>query len=268
MPFLVSSRYLWRVWLAQVRASLIREMEFRVNFFSGLIRQAAWLLTFVFLIEVIFQNTTSLAGWSQPEVLIVLALSRLIEGAVETLFGRNWANFPELVRSGGFDFILTKPVPAQLLVAFNRFRFLNLGNVLAGLGLLVYALFLLGHLPSLLTWLTFLFLLGVSFVIYYSLLTIIAASVFFFEAFGAFPALYGLISDPLTVPFSVFPSGLRIVLTYLLPLAFIVFVPAKALTGRLRPWQLLAAVSLGAVFFLLAQTLWRLGLRRYTSASS
>lgn len=268
MPFLANSKHLLTTWLANVRVSLIREMEFRVNFFSGLLRQTMWLLAFVFFVETIFQNTTALAGWNKSEVLIVLALSRLIEGTINTLFGRNIANFPSLVRTGTFDYLLTKPLPSQFTVAFSRFKLMETGNILAGIGLLIYALALQPQLPGFTAWLAALFFAIAGITIYYCLLMISVSLVFYLEQFEAFPAISGLLSDPLTVPFNVFPAGIQTVLTYLIPLAFVVFVPAQALTDRLHTWQLPVALLITTVFLILTNFAWRAGLRRYTSASS
>ncbi len=61
---------------------------------------------------------------------------------------------------------------------------------------------------------------------------------------------------------------MRGLLTYLVPVAFISSIPARSLTrGADLP---LLAVGLGAALgsALLAYAVWRLGLRRYTSATS
>src|SRR5688572_24114628 len=107
MPFLRNSRHLWCVWVAMVRANIVREIGFRANFIAGIIRQLLWVLIFIFFIDTVFNKTTSLAGWNQNEVLIVLALSRMIEGIMNTLFLHGTMAIPEVVRRGSFDFYLT-----------------------------------------------------------------------------------------------------------------------------------------------------------------
>ena len=267
MPFLDSSQRIVKVWVAYVRASIMREMEFRGNFAIGLIRQGLWLAAFIFLIEIIFSNTTSLAGWGRYEVFTILALSRIIEGFIGIVFISNIIGISEKVQTGTFDYILTKPLPLQFATFFNRINLGNFGNFIAGVILLIYAA---RHLPPA-SWQAYVlgFLLAaVGIVIYYSLLVIVASLVFYIDRMRSLWAFNALFSEPLTVPFSVFPAPPRIVLTYLLPLAFVVFVPAQALTGRLTWWQLPVAVGLAAVFLLLANLAWRAGLRRYSSASS
>lgn len=262
------SKHLIRVWLATSRASLIREMEFRGSFILGIIRQCLWLGVFILWIEIAFQNTSDIAGWNRGEILTILALSRLIEGIMNVTFINNVMRTTELVQQGTFDFRLTKPLPTQFSTFFQRISWQSLGQLFSGLILFIYvwwrdpAIFTLSH--------TFLAipLAGLGIVIYYSLLVIIASLAFFVERLNSLWAFQNMFSEPLTVPFDIFPKGPRIALTYLLPIAFVVFVPAQALTGRLQWWQIPVAILIAAIFLTLANIVWRAGLRRYSSASS
>lgn len=268
MPSLANSRHLLRFWLAALRASLVREMEFRANFWLGIIRNLLWLGVFLLQIEVIFHNTPTLAGWSKPDVLIILALSRLIEGLMNTFFGHNLAELPHLVQTGRFDLHLLKPLPAQFHLSFGRFSLYQLGNVTAGLILLGYAGYLRQPGPALTSWLTLIFLSSLGLVIYYSLLVLISSLVFFLERLEALWGYLTLLTEPLTVPFNIFPRSVQAALTYLIPLAFLVFIPAQSLTGTLTGRQVILAVIITLVFFILANLAWQTGLKRYSSASS
>lgn len=268
MPFLVNSRYLGRVWLANVRASIVREMEFRGNFIMGLIRQLLWLGAFLLLIELIFYNTTSLAGWNREEVLIVLGLSRLIEGFMGVVFVGNIIRISDLVQKGTFDFILARPLPKQFSAFFSRVDIGAIGNTLAGIAVVAYALVKLPGAVSFTQLGLALLLAALGITIYYSLLVSIASLVFYIERIESLWSFNNLFSEPLTVPFDVLPRGPRIALTYFLPIAFVVFVPAQALTERFTWSQLPFAIGITVVFFAFANLVWRAGLRRYSSASS
>lgn len=259
-------RHLGRVWLTTLKVSLIREMEFRGNFFLGVIRQLGWLSAFIFFITVMFNHTSSVAGWSEPQVFVIMALSRLIEGAMGALFIPNLMSFTELVNRGRFDYILLWPPPAQFSTAFRRVHIENIGNILGGLILLAYAAAHLSSIPAA-AWAALLVLAPLGVLIYYDLLIIIVSLAFFIERLEAFWGINSLLSEPLTVPFEVFPRGARFALTYFIPLAFVVYVPAQALTGRLIWWALPAAVGLAIVFTILANLAWKAGLKRYSSAS-
>ena len=63
-------------------------------------------------------------------------------------------------------------------------------------------------------------------------------------------------------------SWLRIGLTYLVPIAFAVTVPAEALTSRLTVETLAIATVFAAVLVLVTRWIWRTGLRQYSGASA
>ena len=69
-------------------------------------------------------------------------------------------------------------------------------------------------------------------------------------------------------PLGLYPGWVRLVLTWVVPVGMVTTVPAQALTGDLTPELLLGSVGLAAVFFVGASTLFGVGLRRYSSASS
>jgi len=69
-------------------------------------------------------------------------------------------------------------------------------------------------------------------------------------------------------PVGIYPDWLRFGITFLVPIAFAITVPAEALTSRLE-WQTLAlAVGFAALLFAFTRWFWRFGLRNYTGASA
>ena len=69
-------------------------------------------------------------------------------------------------------------------------------------------------------------------------------------------------------PVGIYPGWLRFGITFLVPIAFAVTVPAEAVTSRLD-WQTFLFAGLFAVAaFALSRWFWRFGLRHYTGASA
>jgi ABC-2 type transport system permease protein len=66
----------------------------------------------------------------------------------------------------------------------------------------------------------------------------------------------------------IYPNWLRYGLTFLVPVAFAVTVPAQALTGRLSLQTWLGALALTVVLSIVARTIWRIGLKNYSGASA
>jgi ABC-2 type transport system permease protein len=69
-------------------------------------------------------------------------------------------------------------------------------------------------------------------------------------------------------PVGIYPSWLRYGLTFLVPVAFAVTVPAEALTGRLTWQTLLGAAALTLFLMLLSRWVWKKGVRNYSGASA
>jgi ABC-2 type transport system permease protein len=69
-------------------------------------------------------------------------------------------------------------------------------------------------------------------------------------------------------PVTIFPSWMRPVLTFVVPIAFAVTVPAQALTGQLSLPRALLSVGVAALFLVGSRVFWLVALRRYTGASA
>src|SRR5690606_22448581 len=69
-------------------------------------------------------------------------------------------------------------------------------------------------------------------------------------------------------PAGIYPQWLQFVLTFLVPVAFAVTVPAEGLTGRLTSQTLLVAAGLAIFMLLVSRLFWRFGIRYYSGASA
>jgi ABC-2 type transport system permease protein len=69
-------------------------------------------------------------------------------------------------------------------------------------------------------------------------------------------------------PVGIYPPALRWALTFLVPVAFAITVPAEALVGRLTGETLAGAVLLAIVLLIFSRRFWLIGLRHYTGASA
>src|SRR5688500_12828933 len=130
------------------RTTLATEMEYRLNFWSGIGLSIFWLFWAAFGAQVFYFNTERIAGWSYPELLVVIGLFFAINGYRQAVLAPNLAQLSEYVRLGTLDYILTKPVDSQFMVSL---RFIGTGNwadPLLGGGLVAYGCWRMGYMPS------------------------------------------------------------------------------------------------------------------------
>src|SRR5262245_10838275 len=107
------------VFLTFARNSLVRDMTFRVNFVIDAVASLAWMLANLGFYKLIFQYTTSigqLTGWGEYEFYAFLATTMFINSIVQAFFMPNAEEFSELIRTGGLDFALLKPIDTQFLI--------------------------------------------------------------------------------------------------------------------------------------------------------
>ncbi|MBE3064316.1 MAG: ABC-2 family transporter protein [Spirochaetes bacterium] len=260
-------RYLRLLWTF-FRVGVMSELAYRVNFFVQLFESVLELGTAVAGLAVIFSFTRTLGGWTPDEVLALVGIFFIVGGAIRLGIQPSLEQFIESVRDGTFDFTLTKPEDAQVLASIQRVEIWKLTDVGLGIGVLSVAIARWGAHVGAVHALSFAGALLAGGVIVYSFWMILATSAFWLVRVENILMIFQSMYEAGRWPVSIYPAWLRFALTFLVPVAFAVTVPAQALTGRLS-WQTLAgAWALAAAMFAAARLFWRAGVRRYSGASA
>lgn len=251
-----------------LRIGIANEIQYRVNFFIQLLKSFIALATGLISLWVVFSQTPRLGGWSQPELLAVMGIYMLMGGVIQSAIQPNMQRLMNEIQDGTLDFALTKPVDGQILVSIREFRFWQLTDVLVGLAVLIIAVVQMQvklGIGQVLSFVTSLVLGGIMIYCFWLILTTTAFWLIrIWELVNLFQGLYAAGRWPVTI----YPDWLRIGLTFLVPVAFAVTVPAEALTNRLTPFTLLGALGLAILLMVLARFIWQLGVRSYSGASA
>jgi len=67
---------------------------------------------------------------------------------------------------------------------------------------------------------------------------------------------------------TIYRGAVRVLLTFIVPIAFITTFPASALLGRIDPTTTIIGFAFGIGSFIVSNRFWRFALRYYSSASS
>jgi ABC-type uncharacterized transport system permease subunit len=114
-------RYL-RLFGVQLRTSLLLSMQYRLEFFLDGIMSVFWTASALVPLLVLFDARTTVAGWTWPEALLVVAGFTTLKGVLDGAIQPSLGNVVEHVRKGTLDFLLLKPVDAQFMVSTARFE--------------------------------------------------------------------------------------------------------------------------------------------------
>jgi len=250
------------------RVSVMNDLQYRVNFVIQLFQSLLALGTGLVVLALVFSQTNELDGWSRPELLAVMGIFTLMGGVIRSVVQPNMQRLLEDVRLGTLDFTLTKPADTQLLVSVREVRIWPAVDILTGLVVLGVALAQLGRetTPGRAVAFTAMVLLGA--VMIYCFWLIITTGAFWLVRMDQVQELFDGVYRAGQYPVGIYPGWLRFGLTFLVPLAFAVTVPAEAVTSRLGWGSVVLAVVIAAVLVLGSRAFWRLGLRHYSGASS
>jgi ABC-2 type transport system permease protein len=253
---------------AQLRASAAMALQYRLDFVVEGLLALLWMAVTLVPVLVVFGKREQVAGWTFPEMLLVLGWFVALKGFLEGAISPSLTNVIEHVRKGTLDFVLLKPVDAQLLVSLAKIEPWRVIDVFGALAIFTYAFRKIGHHPSAKHVLLALGLLFAALLVLYSIAIIVVSIAFFAVRVDNLLYLFQSVFDIARWPTSIFRGGLAIVFTYVLPLALMTTYPALALLGRLSAATALGALASTLVFAAFARVVWRTSIRRYTSASS
>jgi ABC-2 type transport system permease protein len=250
------------------RVNIVGEAAYRINFFVNLFQSILGLGTALLGMAIIFSFTNSLGGWSPAEILALVGVYVMIGGIIRFTIQPGMEQLIESVRDGTFDFTLTKPEDAQLLIGISRFGIWEIINICLGFALLVIALVRLGGSIGGLQAVEFLAMLLTGSVIIYSFFLILATLAFWLVRVENILTIFQSMYEAGRWPVSLYPPWLRYGLTFVIPVAFATTVPVEALTNRLNWVTLLVAFVLAVILALVSRALWKLGLRHYSGTSA
>ena len=250
------------------RVNIVGEAAYRINFFVNLFQSILGLGTALLGMAIIFSFTSSLGGWSPAEILALVGVYIMIGGIIRFTIQPGMEQLIESVRDGTFDFTLTKPEDAQLLIGISRFGIWEIINICLGFALLVIALVRLGGSIGGLQAAEFLAMLLTGAVIIYGFFLILATLAFWLVRVENILTIFQSMYEAGRWPVSLYPPWLRYGLTFVIPVAFATTVPVEALTSRLNWVTLLVAFALAVILALVSRALWKLGLRHYSGTSA
>jgi ABC-2 type transport system permease protein len=251
-----------------LRIGVLNELQYRANFFVQIFETMLAMLVSIGGISIIFAHTGTLGGWKSDELLALVGIYFLVGGLINFIIQPSMQRLMEDVRTGTLDFMLTKPEDAQLLASIRQVQIWKLIDVILGLALVILAVTRIGAQVGAVQALGFGVALLAGGAIVYSFWLLLATLVFWFVRIDNILVIFQSVYEAGRWPVGIYPGWLQMVLTFLVPVAFAVTVPAEAVVGRLTPESLLGAVLLAVVMLTISRQFWRIGVRHYSGASA
>jgi ABC-type uncharacterized transport system permease subunit len=261
----VPVRHVLAIYTRSLVAQIRSVFEYPADLWVMASAGAMWnVLQFAFL-AVLFANVPDVAGWGFHEMLLLAGLLSVAGGANALFADGVWSTGSFVVR-GDIDYRITRPAPVVIQVASSHLGLQSFGELVLGLAMFGYGWVGAG--------------LGVAW-IPVGVLALVCASIIQCALVTALCAVNFWVKGPMSIfafllielqgqsmrlPLGLFPVAVRIVALFVVPVAFVNFVPIAVLTGHMSAWWLIGTPLTAVASILLAAGVYRLGLRSYDSA--
>ena len=262
-----------KLYLLLAGAYVRSRLQYRLSFCFMCVAIIAGEACLIGLLGVLFTKFRTVNGWVLPDIMFLYSLGTLAFGVMKML-GNQLDDFDRYVVRGDLDTVLIKPVPPLFYILASRVELQHATRLLTSIVIFGVAF----HTTQIrLTVVRGLF----------TIITVVSGSLimFAFMLLSATVALLttksGKLTDILvtankeaaTFPISIYPLAVRLLLTFILPVAFVTYYPALHLLGKdqflgmPKSFQFGAPV-VAAALLLCCYGLWRVGMRHYHSTGS
>ena len=250
------------------RINVLTALEYRANFIVWFFFTFVYHASALAALWIVLREFPEMNGWRFPEMAFLYALWMLAHAVNNTLF-LTVGDIPEHVREGEIDRLLVRPLNALFQVITTPQQIFPDELVLA---IATFGLATSWASPIIDVW----FVVFVPLVVIggalidFAMNLLIATCAFWFVKVDALRWIAFQLEQEFTrYPISIYTKGVRLVLTFLLPYAFMNYFPATFFLDKsedalhLSPQVGLLTPLIGLGCFAIAYAFWRVGLDRY-----
>jgi len=260
-------RYL-RLLAVFARTELQLAAEYRANLVLDLCEEVIIVISSLGAVLILFTHTGVINGWTLAQMIVLLGVYYIIQGANSVLFETSFERFMEHVRLGTLDFIVIKPANSQFLVSARHVQVAQVGQIVLGVAMIGVGIAQIGEGVGVVQGLAFGVTLACGLGLVYCLLLVLSTLAFWFVRVENLLAIFWSFIDAGRFPVDVYPGWLRVTLSTVVPIGIAVTVPAQAIAGRLDAVGLVTMVAGTGLVWWFAGWFWKQGLRSYTGASA
>jgi ABC-2 type transport system permease protein len=258
-----------RLYLRYAGISFRAQMQYRASFVMQSVGQ--FVITGIEFLGVwaLFDRFGALPGWSLAEVAVLYGMANVAWALCDAL-SRGFDAFGNLVRNGDFDRMLLRPRSTVLQVTGHEFTLRRVGRFAQGAAVLVWGSWAAGvdWTPGKVALL---------------LAAVLGGACMFFGVIIIQAVMAIWTTEPLEImnavtyggvyatqyPLSIYGTWFRRFFTFIVPLAFVNYVPSLAILGHAgTAWPCYLSPLAGVAFLLVALRIWRFGIRHYCSTGS
>lgn len=263
-----------RLYLKFYQINLKSIAQHRGSFIMFTLSKAIYYVAEFIMLWIMIKTFVSMGSWSAYEIMLLYALSNSSYAIAGSFLYSVCSSISKNVRDGSFDEVLTKPLNPFIYWISTKLSTGYFGTFGVSLFIIILCLYKLEIAMNLYKIIFLFFTILSGGVIMGAIMLLTAAPAFWIVKSEAVMSLFfGSISNFINYPITIFNRVIQVVLTLVLPYAFINFFPAQFLLGKndfsiFAPvFQFLSPV-VAVILFTLAYRFWNYSINHYESTGS
>lgn len=223
----------------------------------------------IVLFNIIFNNISLLAGWSYFQVLFIFSIMKFTSVLSGLIYRKGLGKMAnEMVRKGDYDFYLSKPANAMLMVSIREPRIYQIITLFAVMTLAIYSAIKSEATILPVNIIIFVIYLFIGQILFYFLSVISIVPTFWFVRLYSLYDVMNRFLQFARYPADIYSFSLKVFLFVFFPIMAVTYIPSRVLFYPIDYRYAIYMIIITSIFGLIAIKLWKMGERHYGSASS
>ncbi len=216
-----------------MRSAFLAAIAYRMDFIVSSIITLVGNVLFPLVTLLIYRSGASFPGWTLYEVLLIQSVFTMSGGLANLIFGGVLWTTMSHIREGSFEVILLKPLNPLFFIVATTFSPDSIGVLVGGIALFLFSVAHVDAIP-LLSWLPFAALFAAGTAVMAGITLMMAAMSFKWVGNSRISELADSVLHFGKYPLPIFPKSIQAVMTLVIPVGMVGFLPASALLGRVE----------------------------------
>lgn len=256
-----------------IKIKLRRMTEYPAAFWAFTIAKMSGWAAGLIVIYLMVYRFESVLGWSAYEVLLLYSMYATSYALAGFFMYNAFETLSMHIQMGTFDEMLTKPLNPFLYLCFKSFSTGYIGNLIATVTAMIVCIIKLKILMNFFNIFYLIVIIIGSALIHAGMFMFANIPVFWIVKADAVSSFRSSLEDFIRYPISIYDRWIQVMLTFVLPVAFINFYPAQYFLKKsdfLGFSPVLAHLTpiIGIIMFTLGYWFFFLGVRNYKSTGS
>lgn len=257
---------LYRVLITQFFKMILQS---KVDFFMGLLGFFCTQIFGIVFLFLVFQQIPDLNGWTLEQLIFIYGFAQIPRGIDHLLTDNIWMVAWWYVVNGEFDRYMLRPMNVLFQVISEKLQPDAVGELLVGTILTVYSISRGVVVVDGTHVILFMISVLAGALIYTSVKLFFASIAFWVKISGPFLQTAYQMSDFAKYPTEIYAKGIRFIITWVIPFAFVAYLPARYFLISGSSASVIGVECIIAVgFWCIAYALFQKGISIYESAGN